>query len=258
MPEIKFPLPEITPEEKEKIEMRKRVDGLKDNNDQRPEDSPIHDLATEEKKIREFSKKKYRNEAGDMHSTALLEKMEAKEQAWMDELTQLKNKRALKEEGAQILSLESNQGKNCSLLILDIDFFKKINDTHGHPVGDKILQELPRIIEDNIRTADIAYRYGGEEFVVLLPDADLAKARNIAERIREEVEVHIYILANGTEIKHTISIGCSDINQIKNPKKRMSKEEAAEALEELIANSDKALYKAKKNRNQVIMFSPEK
>jgi len=283
MIETMTPLPGMMEEEKEKIEMRKRVDGIKDNNDQRPQDSPICDLADKENDYRkllkseelfiqiaerakkdEESKKdeeKARilvNKLGDIHSTVVLEKMEAKEQAWMDELTQLKNRRALKEEGAQILSLESNQGKNCSLLILDIDFFKKINDTYGHPVGDKILEDFSKIIEDNIRTADIAYRYGGEEFVVLLPDANLAEVREIAERIREKVEAHAYILTDGTAIKHTVSIGCSDVSQIKNPKKRMSKEEATEALEELIINADKALYEAKENkRNQVVMFSPE-
>lgn len=132
-------------------------------------------------------------------------------------------------------------GQKFTLLLCDIDNFKKINDTFGHPVGDNILYGISRTIMNSIRDNDLAFRYGGEEFSVLLPSTDIESGKMVAERIRENVEMTIYDKGNNN-IRVTISIGCaccpSDANTIRN----------------LISLADEALYCAKKTgKNKVIV-----
>src|SRR3990167_2217366 len=127
-----------------------------------------------------------------------------------------------------------------SLLMLDIDYFKKVNDTYGHPQGDALLCKLSKILKNNIRASDTLGRYGGEEFSIILPESKLEDSINLAERIRKEVEQCNFGDVNKV-IKCTISIGVSSYPcpDVKN-------------LEDLISRADKSLYNAKaEGRNRV-------
>lgn len=131
-----------------------------------------------------------------------------------------------------------------SLIMLDVDFFKIYNDTHGHPVGDRALKKISRLIELSIRATDLAARYGGEEFVVVLPETSVAGVIPLAERIRKSIEDTAFpgeeILPTG---KLTVSLGVAVFP------------DHASTAEEIVAAADKALYRAKKKgKNRVIQF----
>ena len=129
-----------------------------------------------------------------------------------------------------------------SLLMLDIDHFKRVNDEYGHMVGDEVIKHLAGAIKDCVRETDIAGRYGGEEFTVMLPDTDSEGARVFAERLRAKVARSI-IQYNDIELKYTVSMGIAQID------KSMTSHEA------WIMSADKALYESKNNgRNQVTVI----
>ena len=126
-----------------------------------------------------------------------------------------------------------------SLAVIDIDFFKKINDTCGHSAGDYILKEIAYLILENFRKTDMVFRYGGEEFVVIMTETALERAIIPLERLRKSIEEYPFYY-DGKNLKITISIGVSEVT-----------EEAVDA-QKLFENADKALYKAKENgRNKV-------
>jgi diguanylate cyclase (GGDEF)-like protein len=138
---------------------------------------------------------------------------------------------------------EKHYGKGFYILMLDLDFFKNINDKHGHLFGDKILCEIAKTISSSIRRGDIAGRYGGEEFIIFLPTISQKIAQNTAEIIRRSVEL-LEFENNGEKIKVTLSVGVS-------ANSRKSK-----SVEHIIANADTALYEAKKNgRNKVVVYN---
>jgi diguanylate cyclase (GGDEF)-like protein len=124
-----------------------------------------------------------------------------------DPLTGLANRRHFR----HVLGLEidavARSGEPALLLMLDIDHFKNVNDTHGHPVGDKVLQVIARCLTDCVRPMDTVARYGGEEFAVILPSCDVAFGQIVADRIREKVESLRIPLLNRTELQVTVSIG---------------------------------------------------
>lgn len=131
-------------------------------------------------------------------------------------------------------------GEKFTLLLCDIDNFKKINDNLGHLVGDSVLAGVAKSVMHSIRDNDLAFRYGGEEFAILLPSTDLESGKMVAERIRENVEMSIYDKGN-SNVKVTISIGCACC-----PKN-------ANTIRELISLADEALYCAKRyGKNRVI------
>ncbi len=131
-----------------------------------------------------------------------------------------------------------------SLAIVDIDFFKKINDKYGHLCGDYVLKEVAYMILDNFRKTDLVFRYGGEEFVVLLTETDINGSVVPLERLRKRIEEYPFKF-NGEGLKLTISIGVAD--------------NLVESTQELIDNADKALYEAKGGgRNRVIVFNNKK
>ena len=130
-----------------------------------------------------------------------------------------------------------------AILMLDLDHFKKCNDTYGHMVGDVVLKETASTIKENVREIDLVARYGGEEFSILLPDTDKENALQVAERIRKAIESKT-IVAYDEALKETISIGIS-IYPIDSQK-----------IVDLINKADKALYRSKQNgRNRVTTFS---
>ena len=123
-------------------------------------------------------------------------------------------------------------------MMLDIDHFKKINDTYGHLAGDFVLKEIAKIIKDSIRKSDICGRFGGEEFVIVLPNTKLSGAMKLAERIRETIQNHTFDF-NGKKINVTVSIGITSVG-------------VNDSYESLISRADEALYEAKeKGRNRI-------
>ena len=129
-----------------------------------------------------------------------------------------------------------------SFIMLDLDYFKKCNDSYGHLVGDAVLREVAKILKKSVREIDIVGRYGGEEFSILLPETDKKGAYIVAERIRKSVEKHI-IHAYDESVKMTVSMGISSF-----------KEDGEYSEEELIEKADQALYKAKQEgRNKVCL-----
>ena len=132
-------------------------------------------------------------------------------------------------------------GSNFSIITFDIDHFKRINDTYGHAVGDLVLQHIAELCRQDLRSIDTAARFGGEEFVILLPETDLAEACLIAERLRHRFEKHKFE-DNGNVIQFTTSFGISD-----------RKSTSAMNINTILNDADDRLYEAKANgRNQVL------
>lgn len=167
---------------------------------------------------------------------ALLDKMSK-----TDILTDISNRRHLMERFTEELERSKRSGKDLCCIMLDVDHFKEINDTFGHLKGDDVLRELAKILKDSVRNYDVLGRYGGDEFVVVLPDTNLENAASLAERIRQTVESDLgskSALANDRSV--TISLGltsaCDDDKNI----------------ETIIKRADDALYRAKEDgRNRV-------
>ena len=126
-----------------------------------------------------------------------------------------------------------------SVLLLDIDYFKRINDTHGHEAGDVVLKVFAERLTSQLRALDIAARYGGEEFVILMPGSGLAEAELAAERMRRNVANTPFKLAADLELPVTVSIGLAQAS-------------SGEAMDSLLRRADAALYEAKTDgRNRV-------
>ncbi|MCX7914201.1 MAG: GGDEF domain-containing protein, partial [Thermodesulfovibrionales bacterium] len=138
-------------------------------------------------------------------------------------------------------------GRDISILMLDLDFFKRINDTYGHAIGDRVLQLTAKIIKENLRSVDIFARYGGEEFVIVLPETNLTGALQVAERIRSNIEKTPLTVNDKVEINITISIGlCSET----------VKKSESTSIEKIIEKADQSLYEAKRlGRNRVCIYS---
>jgi diguanylate cyclase len=155
-------------------------------------------------------------------------------------LTGLNNVRKFDEVFNSLLNELNKSIQSFSLLYIDIDFFKKINDTYGHSEGDLVLKRLGTLLTVSTRNFDIVSRNGGEEFTILLPDTSVARAMDIAEHIRKTVENTEFPLSGGGVIKVTVSIGVA------------SYKDTTDNPSMLIEDADKALYVAKKTgRNKV-------
>jgi diguanylate cyclase len=162
-----------------------------------------------------------------------------------DALTGLANRRALEEfvRSAQITSMET--GEPLSILMIDIDHFKKFNDSFGHQVGDQVLRLVAKVLQENVRGDDLAARYGGEELMAVLPGTAVDICAEIAERIRRRIsEARLTRRATGEEISSvTVSIGVAQFR-------------LAESAEMMIERCDRALYQAKRSgRNRTITES---
>ncbi len=156
--------------------------------------------------------------------------------ATKDALTSTNNRHTLLEELETARSLQTRENIHSGILILDLDYFKKVNDSHGHQAGDKVLVDLARLIEANIRQHDRLFRYGGEEFVILANNITEDFLSLIAEKLRSQVESHLR--APGGEVV-TASIGGAMLRP-------------EESVERWFGRADAALYHCKKNgRNQV-------
>ena len=171
--------------------------------------------------------------------------------ASFDALTNLNNRRQFEMCLSQEVSMARRKKTDLSCIMIDIDYFKKVNDTYGHSVGDFVLKEVAKMIKAEIREYDIASRYGGEEFCILLPHTVIVDAVNVAERLRHTVESTILDIKSVCEFECdnfnvTISMGVSQFDP------------SFTTNEQLYKNADKALYRAKKSgRNRVMTYSPE-
>lgn len=167
----------------------------------------------------------------------LLEDM--KQLAITDGLTGLFNSRQFFYQIKQEISRFQRYARDLSLLMLDIDFFKNYNDTWGHLEGDKVLMSMGMIISSCLRSMDSAYRYGGEEFAVLLPETELQEACLVGNRIRDNVQKAIFTPENGVQTSVTVSIGAAQLIN-------------GEDFSSFLKRADKALYISKENgRNQL-------
>jgi len=160
------------------------------------------------------------------------------------QLTKLYNRRYLNEQGEFVFQKCLEEQNHCSCIALDIDFFKKVNDTYGHLIGDEVLQHVANIISNSVRSIDIVTRYGGEEFVILSPNTTLESSVKIAERVRQHVEDNPYY-ADNIEINVTVSIGIAGYGHSKN----------ISTFYGLLDSADQALYIAKESgRNQLRVY----
>lgn len=162
--------------------------------------------------------------------------------AVIDGLTQLYNHTHIFKRLEDEFVRASRYGKHLGFLMVDIDFFKRVNDRHGHRVGDAMLRELADLLRASVRQVDVVGRYGGEEFAVILPETDRDSALAIAERLRESVERHPFDLnPSGEPLRVTVSVGVATY-----PSERVHR------CEDLVEEADRLLYEAKSaGRNQV-------
>ena len=165
---------------------------------------------------------------------------ESLDQAFKDPLTGAGNRIALDDNLSREMELAKRHGYDLSLLMLDLDHFKSVNDTYGHLVGDEVLKAVVNTIQKCIRQTDICFRYGGEEFVVLLNNANIGNARLIAERIRMDI-ADLCIETDKGLLQATVSSGLALLH-------------SEDSFKDLLKRADDALYKAKDTgRNKVVV-----
>jgi len=158
-----------------------------------------------------------------------------------DSMTQLYNRRHFTQLSNQTIDLARRNNQNISFIMLDIDKFKNINDIYGHQAGDEVIVSLSNILKQDRRKGDIVSRYGGEEFVLMLPNSNLDSAHRIAEDIREKVERFRLEIGDNEPLHFTISLGISELSF-----------EDEDSLERALKKADDALYRAKESgRNRV-------
>ena len=164
--------------------------------------------------------------------------------ATTDGMTGLLNKRAMLEQAAQKVAAAHRFGRKLSLLVTDIDHFKKVNDTYGHDIGDVVIKGLGEILKRQKRTTDVVARFGGEEFVILCEQTDEQGAHQLGERIREELGKTVFNSAQGA-FNVTCSVGVATFP------------EAGGKWDELFKAADEALYASKRaGRNKVTVWAP--
>jgi two-component system cell cycle response regulator len=164
------------------------------------------------------------------------------EMAITDALTGLFNRRYMESHLAALVQQAATRGKPLTALVLDIDYFKSINDTHGHDAGDDVLREFAVRVRKSIRGIDLACRYGGEEFVILMPETDMAVATIVAERLRRRIASEPFSIQQGARsLEVTISIGIATLDT------------ADDNAGNILKRADQALYRAKRDgRNRVV------
>ena len=164
------------------------------------------------------------------------------EMAITDALTGLHNRRYMETHLAGLVEQAASRGKPIAVLVLDIDFFKSINDTYGHDAGDDVLREFALRIRKSIRNIDLACRYGGEEFVIVMPETDMGVATMVAERLRRRIAGEPFPISQGSKsIDVTLSIGIAALAG------------ARDTAADMLKRADQALYRAKRDgRNRVV------
>ncbi|KKM97208.1 hypothetical protein LCGC14_1170420 [marine sediment metagenome] len=181
-------------------------------------------------------------EANELLELRVLERTKALEQlAHTDALTGILNRGGLMDSLTIEVERAVRYQHTLSLLMVDLDHFKYVNDKYGHPCGDSVLTEAVNIITKACRTTDVLGRYGGEEFLLLLPETDTDSARQLAERIRRDIEQHLFCQEDGLEVSLTCSIGVTEF--------QLDQTQAS-----LLQSVDRMLYSAKDSgRNRVVV-----
>jgi two-component system cell cycle response regulator len=179
-----------------------------------------------------------RKRHSDVLRSSIAESVEA---AITDGLTGLHNRRYLESHLATLVANAQAAGRPLSMLVADIDYFKRVNDTHGHDAGDAVLREFAARFRRNTRGIDLACRLGGEEFVIIMPDTDLRRAFQVGERLRACVAAEPFHLSHQQRMRVTASVGLATL------------ERGEDTAEQLFKRADRALYVAKRDgRNRVI------
>lgn len=179
-----------------------------------------------------------------IESKILMDKL--RDTSLRDGMTGLYNRRFLEEFIDKIMSQAQREKETYSVMMLDVDFFKMVNDTYGHDVGDRVIVEIGKVLKDNIRNADLAIRYGGEEFVVMLHNANDEGALEVARKIHSAFASIIFDVGNGETMRKTMSIGMSKFPQ------------DGDTIWKCIKFADTALYKAKTTgRNKIVVYTHE-
>lgn len=163
----------------------------------------------------------WRHKEKDLHS-----------KSFMDELTSLMNRRAI-QDGLKEEFFRARRGEYpLSIAMIDLDFFKKVNDSYGHPFGDRVLKLLAAKMTEVTRKKDLLGRYGGEEFLIVFPECEAEQATKILDRLRQNLTAHTLLTDMGEEVKITLSAGIAQLAE-------------SDQLETLVARADQALYQAK-------------
>ena len=164
---------------------------------------------------------------------------ELKQLSWTDPLTGLYNRRSCEEKFQSEIDRFKRTNKTFSIILADIDFFKKINDTYGHNTGDEILVETARVMQSCFRKTDMVFRWGGEEFLIILTGTEIKGGAFVADKIRCAIEDNEFI-SNGTKISITLSLGVTDFIE-------------GQSMQDCIAEADRNLYTAKsQGRNRTV------
>jgi len=179
-----------------------------------------------------------------IESRILMDKL--RDTSLRDGMTGLYNRRFLEEFIDQVVKQAARDNETYSVMMLDVDFFKMVNDTYGHDVGDKVIVEIGRLLQENIREADLAIRYGGEEFVVMLHNASAEGALQVASKIHSAFANAIFDVGNGETLQKTLSIGISKFPA------------DGDTIWKCIKFADTALYVAKTTgRNKIVEYTKE-
>jgi diguanylate cyclase (GGDEF)-like protein len=204
----------------------------------------VTDTASELNKINSYSEsiKNYLEAAKPVVESRILTN-KLRETSLKDAMTGLYNRRFLDNFIETVSSQAKRSQQTYHVLMLDVDFFKDVNDTYGHDVGDQVIKEIGKVLRENIRSSDLAIRYGGEEFLVLLHNATDEGAKMIAQTIHDKFCELVFDVGNGETMQKTISIGMSKFP------------DDAETLWKCIKDADTALYVAKTTgRNKIVIY----
>jgi diguanylate cyclase (GGDEF)-like protein len=173
--------------------------------------------------------------------------------ATTDGLTGIANRRAFEGVFDKEITRSLRNKTNVSLIMMDIDWFKGINDNYGHIAGDDVLKKLTEVVGSIIRTYDFFARFGGEEFVVISPDSDVDGAARLSERIRDAIE-NTEVVSDDLRIKFTVSIGISTFSGESYGDLPINPKSVSKIVGNLIKNSDKAMYTAKQNNKNCVYY----
>jgi len=180
-----------------------------------------------------------------LHNAAIHQQMQ--ELASRDGLTGLLNRRALEDVLSRELKASTRYRASACLILIDVDYFKSVNDLFGHAAGDDVLKVVGTLMQQAVRDTDSVGRYGGEEFGIVLPHTDLDRAAVLAERLREQIECHEFD-ADGGRVRITVSVGISQIP-----------DRTIRTVPDWTATADAALYEAKRSgRNGVVIHTPDR
>jgi two-component system cell cycle response regulator len=214
------------------------------------------DGSSEQELIHRISKMLARKRVRDALSRSTEESFRL---ATTDVLTGLYNRRYAEVYLSDTLLRANESGRGLTVLMLDIDHFKSVNDTYGHAAGDLVIREVADRIRLNLRAVDMVSRHGGEEFLVVMPEIDGTEAEWAADRLRSEIAATPIVLADGTELSVTVSVGVACLESVKAAEPPRSGQVMPEAgqganplIDHLITSADRALYSAKRaGRNRV-------